>query len=183
ASGHGANVFYYPEKAKPNCAEGCHMPARESNDFGNKEGKVHWHLFPGAHPGLAELRGHEPTRKAQEDFLKDGQVRLDIFALREGGTITGELLGPVRPDLPALKPGARYLIEVVLRTLKVGHFFTQGTSASNERWIDVDAKLAAPSGARTIGRSGAIDERGTVDPWSHFVNVLMLDKNGNRIDR
>ena len=37
-----------------------------------------------------------------------------------------------------------------------------------------------------IGRSGGLsgpDETGEVDPWSHFVNVLMLDRNGNRIDR
>ena len=37
-----------------------------------------------------------------------------------------------------------------------------------------------------IGRSGGLsgpNETGEVDPWSHFINVLMLDRNGNRIDR
>src|SRR5262249_49697281 len=37
-----------------------------------------------------------------------------------------------------------------------------------------------------LGRSGALDrpdDQGTVDPWSHFVNVLMLDRDGNRINR
>ncbi len=34
-----------------------------------------------------------------------------------------------------------------------------------------------------IGRSGGQDEGGAVDPWSHFVNVYMLDRDGNRIDR
>jgi len=28
-----------------------------------------------------------------------------------------------------------------------------------------------------------MDADGAVDPWSHFVNVYMLDRNGNRIDR
>jgi len=39
------------------------------------------------------------------------------------------------------------------------------------------------SGDRVLGRSGALDEDGTVDPFSHFVNVFMLDRHGYRIDR
>jgi cytochrome c553 len=178
-SGHGARSFYYPAEAKRNCAEGCHMPLTDSYDFGHRNGKVHDHLFPAANTGLAELRGHEPTRKRHEDFLRDGQVRIDVFGLREGGTIDGRLIAPLRPELPSLKAGATYLVEVVIRTLKVGHPFTQGTADSNEIWID----LEVASGASPIGRSGAIDGRGFVDPWSHFVNVLMLDRDGNRIDR
>ncbi|MCH5375861.1 MAG: tetratricopeptide repeat protein, partial [Planctomycetes bacterium] len=63
----------------------------------------------------------------------------------------------------------------------LGHLFTQGTVDSNEVWLDV----TVTSGNRLIGRSGALDpERGNqVDPWAHFVNVFMLDKDGNRIDR
>ncbi|MBI4586725.1 MAG: hypothetical protein HY717_22150 [Planctomycetes bacterium] len=178
-SGHGARSFYYPPQSKPNCSEGCHMPLLDSKDFGNKNGKIHNHLFPGANTGLAALRGHEPTLKAQEDFLRDGQMRIDLFGIRKGGTIEGELIAPLRPRLPALQRGESYLLEVVLRTLKLGHLFTQGTTDSNEVWVEVEAR----SGGRLIGRSGAIDERGFVDPWSHFVNVLMLDRNGNRIDR
>jgi hypothetical protein len=34
-----------------------------------------------------------------------------------------------------------------------------------------------------VGRSGGMDADGAVDPWSHFVNIYMLDRNGNRIDR
>ena len=81
----------------------------------------------------------------------------------------------------SLKPGETYLLETVIRTLKMGHLFTQGTVDSNEIWLDVTVK----SGDRVIGRSGAIDpdEHNAVDPWSHFVNVFMLDKEGNRIDR
>jgi tetratricopeptide (TPR) repeat protein len=81
--------------------------------------------------------------------------------------------------VPTLKPGETYLIESVVRTLKLGHHFTQGTVDSNEVWLDVVVR----SGDRVIGRSGGIDDQGEVDPWSHFMNVYMLDKDGNRIDR
>jgi tetratricopeptide (TPR) repeat protein len=45
--------------------------------------------------------------------------------------------------------------------------------------------MTVTSGGQVIGRSGALDPaRGNeVDPWSHFVNVFMLDREGNRINR
>jgi tetratricopeptide (TPR) repeat protein len=61
----------------------------------------------------------------------------------------------------------------------MGHLFTQGTVDSNEVWVDITVK----SGDRIIGRNGALDENREVDPWAHFINVFMLDREGNRIDR
>lgn len=178
-SGHGARSFYYPPQASPNCAHDCHMPFIASNDSGARKGRIHDHLFPGANTGIAELRGDEATRRAQADFLGDGNLRLDIFGIKEGGTIDGELRAPVRPTLPTLTPGRDYLIELVLRTLRIGHTFTQGTTDSNQLWIEIRVR----SGDRVLGESGTIDERGFVDPWTHFVNQLVLDRHGGRIDR
>ncbi len=184
-SGHGARSFYYPEKAQPNCA-GCHMPLQTSQDFGasffnpTSQGTryIHNHLFPAANTGIASLRGQQEMLKAEEDFLK-GSVRVDIFGLRENGTIDGPLTAPLRPTLPKLKPGSRYLLEVVLRTVKVGHPFSQGTVDSNEIWVDT----TLASNGKVVGRSGGLGPHKEVDAWSHFVNVYMLDRNGNRIDR
>src|SRR5207249_2147467 len=91
-------------------------------------------------------------------------------------------LAVIRPTLPQLTPGETHLVEVVIRTLNIGHHFPQGTADSNEIWVD----LKATAGGKVIARSGALagpDDTGEVDPWSHFVNVLMLDKSGQRIDR
>jgi tetratricopeptide (TPR) repeat protein len=197
-SGGNARAFYYPPVAKERCAE-CHMPLGQSRDFGARDfdnsgtRKVHNHLFPGANTGLPALlalsprfkdnpEGFRKAEEAQAEFLKNKQLRIDLFALREGGTIDGKLLGPIRPALPLLKPGATYLLDVVVRTLGVGHLFPQGTVDSNEIWVDVEVT----SGGKVIGRSGALagpDETGPVDEWSHFVNALVLDRNGNRINR
>jgi tetratricopeptide (TPR) repeat protein len=196
-SGGNARAFYYPEVAKANCAE-CHMPLERSNDFaardfdGTGERKRHSHRFPGANTGLPWLLSLMPRHEAnadefrkaaegQADFLRDKKLRIDLFGLRENGEIDGRLL-PVRPDLPKLKPGQTYLIEVVIRTLNIGHVFPQGTADSNEIWVDVEAR----SGGRVIGRNGALygpDETGPVDEWSHFTNALVLDRHGNRINR
>lgn len=184
-SGHGARSFYYPKKAEGNC-NGCHMPLQASDDFGAAmfegadELSVHDHLFPSANTGIAWLRDRPEVIEAHQQFLK-GVMRVDLFGVREGGEIDGKLVAPLRPDVPSLVPGQRYLLETVIRTLTMGHLFTQGTTDSNEVWLDV----TVTSGDRVIGRSGALDpEKGNeVDPWAHFVNVFMLDKDGNRIDR
>ncbi len=202
-SGHGARSFYYPPMAKQTCAD-CHMPLKPSNDFGSRDfdgsgmRKVHDHLFPGANTGLPHLlslmprhaehaEGFRGAARRQADFLTgaDGSgpcVRIDLFALRPEGSVTTPLVGPVRPQLPKLARGKTYLVEVVIRTLTLGHPFTQGTVDSNEVWVDFIAR----AGGRVIGRSGALagpDDSGPLDEWAHRVNVLMLDRDGNRINR
>jgi tetratricopeptide (TPR) repeat protein len=201
-SGIGTRSFYYPEIAKTRCAE-CHMPLEPSNDFGSQDfdrsgvRKVHNHTFLGANtamPALLKYAGYEKVIAAHEKFLQGGidgkspALRIDLFGLKhlarpEQG-VEAPLIDdrPLRPTLPRLKPGATYLVEVVIRTLNMGHHFTQGTTDSNEVWVDFTAR----SGGRVIGRSGAMDggaDQGRADENAHFLNVLMLDRHGNRIDR
>ncbi|MBI5849475.1 MAG: tetratricopeptide repeat protein [Planctomycetes bacterium] len=183
-SGHGAASFYYPERAERNCT-GCHMPLRVSDDFGAKflddtgRLKVHDHQFPSANTGIPHLLGLPDEVNAKHRAFNEGVVRVDLFGVKEGGTIDGALVAPLRPTVPTLVPGTAYLFETVVRTLKMGHEFTQGTADSNEVWLDVTVR----SGDRVIGRSGGRRADGEVDPWSHFVNAYVLDRNGERIDR
>ncbi|MEE9391708.1 MAG: multiheme c-type cytochrome [Planctomycetota bacterium] len=177
-SGNGSRSFYYPDLAEPNCNE-CHMPRIASEDFGAVEGKIHDHRFPGSNTAIPFMKGLFDQQKLQSDFLKDGQVSVDIFALRKGGTITGDLIAPLG-DVPVmLEAGKSYLLEVVVRTQKVGHVFTQGTSDSNQLWLEVS--MAA--NGQEFARSGQTDENGFVDPWSHFLNSYVLDRRGKRVDR
>jgi tetratricopeptide (TPR) repeat protein len=183
-SGHRIDSFYYPEHAVDRCSH-CHMAlkpsddpaARDFDDSGTRS--VHLHQFPGANTGIAKLLNlPDQVMEAEQKRLQD-VTRIDIFGIKEGGTIEGQLHAPLRPELPELVPGKRYLVEIVLRTTGVGHLLTQGTSDSNQLWVDV----TATAGDRVIGRSGSRNETGEVDPWSYFVNAYVLDKNGNRIDR
>jgi tetratricopeptide (TPR) repeat protein len=183
-SGYFSQSYYYPPTATHKCSA-CHMPLMPSADFGarrfddSSELKVHDHQFPAANTAIPSLLGYPGwVNQAHLKFL-DGVVRLDLFALKEGGGIDGKLIAPLRPTVPTLVPGQRYLLETVIRTVKLGHPLTQGTVDSNEVWLDVVLK----SGTQIVGRSGGMNSDGAVDPWSHFVNVYMLDRNGNRIDR
>jgi len=183
-SGHRVDSFYYPRQAIARCSV-CHMPLRESADPAARDfdagGRraVHDHRFAAANTGVAHLLGlPQEVIAAQQARLAD-VTRVDIFAIKEEGRIDGRLHAPLRPELPVLQPGGRYLVEVVVRTTGVGHQLTQGTADSNELWLDVTAS----ADGRVIGRSGAMDDAGAVDPWSYFVNAYVLDRNGNRIDR
>ncbi len=187
-SGVNARSFYYPEKAQQNCS-GCHMPLQRSEDLAarrhgtNEFRSVHDHLFPSANTGVAARRDEPEAVRASiirrhQDFMRDS-VRVDLFGLREGGGIDGRLVAPLRPQVPRVRPGATYLLEAVVRTVKLGHPLTQGTVDSNELWADV---TVSDADGRVVGRSGGLGRFNEVDPWSHFLNVYMLDRDGNRID-
>jgi tetratricopeptide (TPR) repeat protein len=189
ASGFGARSFYHPPSAKK-CSD-CHMPLIDSNDFGNINGKVHNHLFLGANTALPMLRTHFGQRnylppigdehdviRLHQEFLRDKKLRVDLFALRGQGDIDGPLQ-VIRPELPELTPGATYLLEVVVRNLGVGHEFTQGTADSNEVWLH----LQLSSNGRVWAESGGMNAGGYVDQEGHFLNALILDRHGGRINR
>ena len=184
-SGHGVSSFYYPPKAEKNC-NGCHMPLFESDDFAAKRNDasgaltVHGHHFPAANTALGHLLDFpDSVNAAHREFLENS-LRVDIFGVRAGDAIDAPLTAPLRPEVPALVPGGEYIFEVVLRTLTLGHTFTQGTADSNEVWIEVTAM----SGDRLLGISGGRNPAdGGVDPYAHFVNAYVVDRDGNRIDR
>jgi tetratricopeptide (TPR) repeat protein len=183
-SGHRVDSFYYPPRAKAACAV-CHMPAQVSGDPAAREigesgeRAVHGHLFAAANTAVPHMLGEPLEEGDPRVATMRSAARVDIFGLKEGGTIEGRLHAPLRPELPVLEPGKRYLLEVVVRTTGMGHELTQGTVDSNELWLDVTVR----SGERIIGRSGALGESGDVDPWAWYCNAYLLDRDGNRIDR
>ncbi len=187
-SGHGVASFYYPPEAEPNC-NGCHMDLLPSDDFGSRRypeseqpdvTQVHDHLFPSANTGIPHLLDFPDwVIEAHREF-NEGVVDVDIFGVKPGGTIEDEVIAPVRPEIPALEAGEDYLLEVVVRTLGLGHHLTQGTVDSNQLWLDIAVR---DDSGRLVGRSGGLGEGNRVDPWSHFINVYMLDRDGARIDR
>jgi len=183
-SGHGVASFYYPETAETSC-NGCHMEALESSDFGAREIddsgvlQVHDHLFPSANTAIAHLLDLPDWVQDAHVAFNEDVMRVDLFGVKANGNLDGELTAPLRPEVPVLRPGEPYLFEIVVRTLGLGHHFTQGTADSNQIWLDVTVS----QDGQTIGRSGGVDEVGRVDPWSHFINSYVLDREGNRIDR
>ncbi|HEX6502251.1 MAG TPA: tetratricopeptide repeat protein [Terriglobales bacterium] len=95
-SGEGARSFYYPPKPAQ-CAD-CHMPLSASSDAGNVRGFVHSHRFPGANTALPTANQDPEQLKVTEDFLKDGVMSVDIFALSPERA-TGKAVPTAQTDL------------------------------------------------------------------------------------
>lgn len=182
-SGHGARSFYYPDKAQKDC-NGCHMPEIASSEFGAKFSDtlgslaVHNHQFASANSALSYWYGDEQGIENHRKLLS-GSLRIDLFGIRDGASIDSPLIAPLDELKPKLRHGQTYLLETVLRTLTLGHHFTQGTTDSNEIWIEITVR----DGDKVIGNSGHRDDHESVDPWSHFVNTFMLNRQGGRIER
>ena len=182
-AGGSLRSFYYPKVAEPNCHE-CHAPSVVSDDFGarpfpGKSGlRVHDHTFLGANTAVAWWAKEDDAVEAHRKFLKDC-MSVDLFGLREGDAVDAPLRAPLRPEVPAVEPGKAYLLETVVRNRTVAHLFTQGTTDSNEVWLEV----TLTSGGKVIGKSGGMSKDGEVDRWAHYLNVFMLDRHGNRINR
>jgi tetratricopeptide (TPR) repeat protein len=78
-SGQGARSFYYPPKSM-RCAD-CHMPLVPSNDPAAKNGMIRSHRFPGANTALPFVNRDAAQLKAVQNFLRDGAVSVDVFAI------------------------------------------------------------------------------------------------------
>ncbi|PYQ61432.1 MAG: hypothetical protein DMF53_15105 [Acidobacteria bacterium] len=87
-SGQGARSFYYPAETKV-CAD-CHMPLVDSQDPGNRNGKVHSHRFPAANMAVAYANQDKVQMDVIEKFLKSGFITTDIFAVSPEGEGKGE---------------------------------------------------------------------------------------------
>ena len=82
-SGQGARSFYYPP-APQKCAD-CHMPLVKSNDPAAKNGLVRSHRFPGANTAVPYVNGDAEQLRMTQEFLRDGQISVDVFGLVRGG--------------------------------------------------------------------------------------------------
>ena len=89
----GARSFYYPPAPRA-CAD-CHMPLVPSTDPAARNGRVRSHRFLAANTALPYVNGDAEHLKATQDFLRNGQVSVDVFALVRGaGGTEGAAVSP-----------------------------------------------------------------------------------------
>ncbi len=171
-SGRAVRSFYDPPQAKA-CRD-CHLPPYRSDEFGNKKGQLHDHLFPAANTALPFIRGDRETLERIRRFLQNKVLTVDVFAIVRGGEVTVLAEKP-----PAVRPGETLDLEVVVRTRGVGHPYTNGTADSNETWVS----LEATDGGKKFFESGGLDGSGRLDPAADTLSLLVIDHDGRHMDR
>jgi tetratricopeptide (TPR) repeat protein len=95
-SGEGARSFYYPPQAQT-CND-CHMPRVASDDPAAKDGYVRSHRFAAANTALPFVNGDTEQLEAVQDFLKAGQVSVDIFGISRAPETASPTAQPLAAD-------------------------------------------------------------------------------------
>jgi tetratricopeptide (TPR) repeat protein len=181
-SGQGARSFYYP--AKPQKCADCHMPLVASNDPAAKNGKVKSHRFPAANTALPFVNKDAEQLKVVQDFLKDGQVTVDVFGLaRVSESPAPEVKAPAAGAEPMLastfaqgeESGSfgsggfvTAPVEVVAPLDKVGATVRRGESV----------RLEIVVRTRKVGH---FFPGGTVDAFDVWIELEAVDETGRTI--
>ncbi|MFT5143762.1 MAG: Flp pilus assembly protein TadD [Rhodothermales bacterium] len=100
-----------------------------------------------------------------------------------GGGLTRaarKVRAPLSDGDAVLQRGREVRLDVVVRTLGLGHFFPSGTVDAQESWIEFKA---VDDGGQVLLWSGSRDEAGRVEPAAHFYRNFMVDAHGNPIDK
>ncbi len=210
-SGQGARSFYYP--AKPQQCADCHMPLEPSKDFGNIAGKIHSHRFPAANTALPTANEDPEQLKATEDFLTNGALTVDIFALsparevKAGATaqheiattfavgeeaeakvtaVAGEEAAPVTAPLDRVQPAVRRGDTVrvdVVVRTKKVGHFFPGGTVDA---YDTWLELkGVDEHGQVVFWSGMVEDngKGPVEKGAHFYRSLQVDAHGNPINK
>ena len=82
----------------------------------------------------------------------------------------------------AVRRGDDVLVDVVVRTRKVGHFFPGGTIDAFDVWLELQA---TDEKGQIIYWSGKVEDNGhgPVEPGAHFYKSLQIDEHGNPINK
>jgi tetratricopeptide (TPR) repeat protein len=96
--------------------------------------------------------------------------------------VAAAISAPLNRIDPAVRQGDTVLVDVVVRTRKVGHFFPGGTVDAFDTWVELKA---TDDQGRVVFWSGRVgdDGKGPVDKGAHFYRSLQLDGHGHPIDK
>lgn len=95
----------------------------------------------------------------------------------EAVTNWDSLLVPLTEDLPALPRGRSLRLDVVVRSLNIGHYFPAGAADMAQAWLELQI---VDESDRIIFWSGAMREN-EVDSSAHVYGVTMIDSAGRAV--
>jgi Flp pilus assembly protein TadD len=109
---------------------------------------------------------------------EEAEAALPTGAVGEARPLTA----PLDRVNPAVRRGDDVLVDVVVRTRKVGHFFPGGTVDAFDVWLELQA---VDDKGQTIFWSGKVEDggKGPVEPGAHFYKSLQIDAHGNPIHK
>jgi Tfp pilus assembly protein PilF len=132
--------------------------------------------------------------QAQEAPKASGVADTDLSTTFAVGEETETTVRPTQPEIltsltaplnrvqAAVRRGDTLLVDVVVRTKKVGHFFPGGTVDAYDTWLEL---RGTDDRGKTIFWSGMVQDngKGPVEKGAHFYRSLQIDGHGNPINK
>ena len=180
-SGQGARSFYYPVQPQK-CAD-CHMPLVDSRDPAAKNGKVRSHRFPAANTALPFVN-HDPVQlKIVQDFLRDGQISVDVFGITRATAMPGG--GSARPAADGT-PRIASTFAVGEESAAFGAATVAGTAPPAEVLAPLDKIPVTVRRGESVRVEVVVRTRkvghffpgGTVDAFDVWVELEAVDEKG-----
>ena len=125
-----------------------------------------------------------PTPEIATGFAVGEEAETNVPASSTQSEVSGPMVvsAPLNRIDPSVRRGDAVLVDVVVRTRKVGHFFPGGTVDAYDTWVELKA---TDDKDRVIFWSGQAEDggKGPVEPGAHFYRALQIDAHGNPINK
>jgi tetratricopeptide (TPR) repeat protein len=145
-----------------------------------KDGAVSVDIFAltPALPKSSKLPAAQPELSTTFAVGEEAEARPVAAQSDEAASVTA----PLNRVNAAVRRGDDVMVEVVVRTRKVGHFFPGGTVDAYDTWLELKA---TDDSGRVVFWSGGLSDsgKGPVDPGAHFYRSLLVDANANPINK
>jgi tetratricopeptide (TPR) repeat protein len=163
----------------------CHMPMVAGPDPAARNGLYNSHRWTGANTLIPAQYGYPDQQKAVETFLKNGALRVDIFALSANGTplpgkhpAIGPVIAPLDQSTFNLRGGQGVTVSVVVQNTGIGHSLVPEQRDFYESWIAFEVR---DENGRMIYRSGAVGPDHRLQPDTHVYGNQIVAKDGQRL--
>ena len=122
------------------------------------------------------------TRQIQTTFAVGEEAEAQIPATQISTVESAPITAPLTRVDASVRAGDTERVDVVVRTLAVGHFFPGGTIDAFDCWLELKA---TDDTGRVIFWSGMLEDEGhgPVEKGAHFYKSLQIDAHGNPINK
>jgi cytochrome c-type biogenesis protein CcmH/NrfG len=122
-----------------------------------------------------------PGGELSTTFAVGEEGSMETFVPGAAQTEAGPITAPLSRANASVRRGDAVRVDVVVRTRKVGHFFPGGTVDAFDVWVELQA---IDDRGQILFWSGRTEgENGPVEPGAHFYRSLLLDAEGNPINK
>lgn len=119
--------------------------------------------------------------QAETNFAVGEEAERHVTGM-SGETNVAPVTAPLNRVEGSVVPGETARVDVVVRTIGVGHFFPGGTVDAFDCWLELKA---TDDSGKVLFWSGMVEDhgKGPVDPSAEFYRSLSIDAHGNPADK